>query len=197
MRYSELSLLLLLVCSVISCDLKNYTYLESEPYNQNTYSESDSGMPNEPGKCYARCLMQDQYEKTLLDSFYYYTGDNYNQKGVDYFERRQEGQVIKEYVVTDTSLVKDWVFDYYYVRQLVKAGGFTEWKEVVCSTAPGYSQLPTKVHDALIREGYELGTLKKTFDSKIKAALIDFQKDNGLPIGQLDVETLDALGVSY
>jgi hypothetical protein len=33
--------------------------------------------------------------------------------------------------------------------------------------------------------------------AKTKAALVKFQRDNGLPVGQLDYETLKALGVSY
>jgi hypothetical protein len=35
------------------------------------------------------------------------------------------------------------------------------------------------------------------FDSKVKIALVQFQKDNSLPIGQLDIETLRTLGVDY
>jgi len=32
---------------------------------------------------------------------------------------------------------------------------------------------------------------------RTKAALAEFQKDNGLPVGSLDFETLDALNISY
>ena len=35
------------------------------------------------------------------------------------------------------------------------------------------------------------------FGSETKAALQQFQRDNGLPVGNLDFETLKALGVQY
>ena len=81
-------------------------------------------------------------------------------------------------------------------RQLVKAGGFTEWREVVCDSdiTP---DLYRRVQQALIDRGYNVGSAGA--DGRIgaatKAALVKFQRDNGLPVGQLDFETLRALGV--
>ena len=80
-------------------------------------------------------------------------------------------------------------------RQLVKAGGFTEWKEVVCETAPGYSDLVRRVQVALNSRGYDVGTPDNQNGPRTKAALIKFQKDNGLPVGLLDLDTLRTLGV--
>jgi len=81
-------------------------------------------------------------------------------------------------------------------RQLVKPGGFTEWKEVVCD-ADITPDLYRRVQTALISRGYNVGSAGA--DGRIgtatKNALVKFQKDNGLPVGQLDVETLRALGV--
>jgi outer membrane protein OmpA-like peptidoglycan-associated protein len=81
-------------------------------------------------------------------------------------------------------------------RQLVKAGGFTEWKEVVCQ-ADVTPDLYRRIQQALIDRGYDVGAAGA--DGKIgtatKEALVKFQKDNGLPVGSLDVETLRALGV--
>jgi len=43
--------------------------------------------------------------------------------------------------------------------------------------------------------GYNVGAADNQMGAKTKAALVKFQKDNGLPIGNLDYETLKALGV--
>lgn len=79
-------------------------------------------------------------------------------------------------------------------RNLVKAGGFTEWREVVCESdiTP---DLYRKVQNALNAKGYNVGTADGVIGADTKAQLVKFQRDNGLPIGQLDVETLKALGV--
>ena len=81
-------------------------------------------------------------------------------------------------------------------RQLVKKGGFTEWREVVCD-ADLTSDLVKRVQNALLSRGYNLGPAGADNDMgpSTKAALMKFQKDNGLPVGQLDFETLRALGI--
>jgi peptidoglycan hydrolase-like protein with peptidoglycan-binding domain len=81
-------------------------------------------------------------------------------------------------------------------RQLVKAGGFTEWKEVVCE-ADVTTDLYRRIQQALIDRGFDVGSVGA--DGKIgaaaKDALVKFQKANGLPVGSLANETLTALGV--
>ncbi|MBT8189084.1 MAG: OmpA family protein, partial [Bacteroidia bacterium] len=81
-------------------------------------------------------------------------------------------------------------------RQLVKAGGFTEWREVVCD-ADITSELVRSVQSALIERGYNVGSAgaDNVMGAATKSALVKFQKDNGLPVGQLDFETLRALGI--
>jgi len=81
-------------------------------------------------------------------------------------------------------------------RVLASAGGFTEWREVVCQENIT-SDLVRRVQNALISRGYEVGAAgaDNQLGAATKAALVKFQKDNGLPIGQLDFETLKALGV--
>jgi len=81
-------------------------------------------------------------------------------------------------------------------RQLVKAGGFTEWRTVVCDTDMT-PQLVRKVQSALIAKGYNVGSAgaDNRMGTATKEALVKFQKDNGLPIGQMDYETLRALGI--
>lgn len=79
---------------------------------------------------------------------------------------------------------------------LVKKGGFTEWREVLCEGGGNYNTSIRSVQAALKAKGYDPGPIDGVMGSKTRAALLQYQKDNGLPQGQLDVETLGALGVN-
>ena len=81
-------------------------------------------------------------------------------------------------------------------RALTQSGGFTEWREVVCpNNLTSYTI--TQIQTALKDRGYDPGPIDNILGARTKAALTQFQKDNNLPIGQLDLETLKALGVQY
>lgn len=85
-----------------------------------------------------------------------------------------------------------------------------EWREVVCAnqiTPSLIKQIKTALHEL----DYAVETEKKAIsyykrkrqkeskyelDEATKSALVSFQKDHGLPIGQLDFETLQKLGIS-
>jgi len=73
---------------------------------------------------------------------------------------------------------------------------FTEWRDVLC---PGQvtQHIVHQVQNALRTEGYYEGTNSSTMDKEVKDALVKFQKDNGLPMGSLDFDTLDILGIRY
>ena len=81
-------------------------------------------------------------------------------------------------------------------KRLVKKGGFTEWREVLCNDrVTGYTI--RQIQNALRERGYDPGPIDNVLGARTKAALTKFQKDNSLPVGQLDIETLRALGVQY
>jgi hypothetical protein len=81
-------------------------------------------------------------------------------------------------------------------RRLVKPGGFTEWREVLCGEkVTGYTI--RQIQDALVKAGYDPGPIDNVMGTRTKAALTQFQKDKGLPVGNLDFETLKALGINY
>lgn len=81
-------------------------------------------------------------------------------------------------------------------RKLVRRGGFSEWKEVLCGEkVTGYTV--RQIQDALRKAGYYKGTSDNTMGAGTKAALTKFQQDKGLPVGNVDFETLKALGVNY
>ncbi|HRK28483.1 MAG TPA: peptidoglycan-binding domain-containing protein [Chitinophagales bacterium] len=80
-------------------------------------------------------------------------------------------------------------------QKLVKTGGFTDWVEVLCEAKVTAAKV-REVQEALKTRGYDPGPADNVMGPRTKAALVQFQKDNGLPTGNLNVETLRALGVS-
>jgi peptidoglycan hydrolase-like protein with peptidoglycan-binding domain len=79
-------------------------------------------------------------------------------------------------------------------RSLSKKGGFTEWREVLCANKVTTSMVQ-QVQRALRSRGYDPGPIDNIIGTRTKAALIKFQKDNGLPVGNLDFKTLKMLGI--
>jgi hypothetical protein len=73
---------------------------------------------------------------------------------------------------------------------------FSQWEEVVCS-ADVKPKLINKITKALKDKGYDVEGLTNKMDAQLRAILNKFQKDNKLPIGNLNIKTLEALGVSY
>jgi hypothetical protein len=84
-------------------------------------------------------------------------------------------------------------------KKLVRKGGVTEWKVCVCGCVGNLLQRnPLHIQNmqkALKARGYYKGKINNVLDALTKAALVKFQKDNGLPIGSFDLQTLKALGV--
>lgn len=79
-------------------------------------------------------------------------------------------------------------------KTLIKQGGNTVWKEVLCENQiTGYTILA--IQRALKNRNYDIGNFDQILGPQTKAALTQFQKDNGLPVGQLDIDTLNLLGV--
>ncbi len=84
-----------------------------------------------------------------------------------------------------------------YIKML--KGFWSEWREVLCSGPRGggmislINQIKIKLRD----DGFYQGPINNLMDEGLKAALVKFQKEKGLPVGQLDMETLKELGISY
>ncbi|MDO8970695.1 MAG: peptidoglycan-binding domain-containing protein, partial [Saprospiraceae bacterium] len=80
-------------------------------------------------------------------------------------------------------------------RNLLYATSFSEWREVLCGEkVTGYTII--QIQEALNKAGYNVGTPDGKMGPRSKAQLTKFQKDKKLPIGQLDMETLKALGLN-
>ena len=99
------------------------------------------------------------------------------------------------YTVTDTNRIKDFRVELFEYRKLKSDGLLTKFRELQCPNVD-YQTLPRIVQNALMSKGYKLeGHTENIFDEITKAALVDFQKKNGISVGQLDEETLKALGI--
>ncbi len=79
-------------------------------------------------------------------------------------------------------------------KKLVRKGGFTEWKEVMCGEKVNEATV-RQVQEALRTKGYNPGPSDNVLGAQTKAALVKYQKDNGLPMGSLDRQTLNSLGL--
>ena len=79
-------------------------------------------------------------------------------------------------------------------KKLVKVGGFTDWVEVMCEAKVTQFKI-SAIQQALKTRGYDPGPADNVLGPRTRQALIQFQKDNNLPVGNLNVETMRALGV--
>jgi len=97
-------------------------------------------------------------------------------------------------ILKDTTQSPNYTMTSVQQEKLLAKGGFTEWKEVLCPKQITKS-LISQIQTALMNQAFYKEALTSSFDTKTKAALSDFQRANNLPVGQLDLETMDALGV--
>jgi Putative peptidoglycan binding domain len=76
---------------------------------------------------------------------------------------------------------------------LTEKGGVSAWKRVFCGCRMR-SPIPD-IQLSLEKKGYYKGKIDGVISRKMRKALIQFQKDNKLPLGALDVQTVKALGI--
>jgi len=91
----------------------------------------------------------------------------------------------------------DWEYkevEVFVLDSSVPSGGSTQWKEVICNNKVTTSFI-LDLKSKLSAEGFEQDSTNLTFDLKLKSAITAYQRESGLPIGQLDIETLEALGL--
>jgi hypothetical protein len=79
-------------------------------------------------------------------------------------------------------------------KELVRKGGYSEWKEILCADKLTASKI-IAIQKVLKADGYDPGPLDDVFGSQTKAALVKYQQDKNLPVGNLNLETLKSLGV--
>jgi hypothetical protein len=83
-------------------------------------------------------------------------------------------------------------------RVLKKAGGMAEWREVVCDgTLRTETGNIRKLQEKLKKLGYDPGPIDNVMGTQTKEALVKYQKDKGLPVGNLNIETVKSLGLDF
>ena len=105
--------------------------------------------------------------------------------------------VAKEVVVRDESFEEVVIPPTYKTiqeRYVSRAGGYQEWREVLCGDDLTSDRI-RRIQVALKAEGYDPGPVDNILGSQTKAALKKFQMENGLPVGNLDRETMRVLGI--
>lgn len=80
-------------------------------------------------------------------------------------------------------------------RVLQKKGGYEVWREILCGNDLTSSKI-MQIQKALKNNGYNPGPIDNIFGTQTKAALVQYQKDKNLPVGNLNIETLRSLGVN-
>lgn len=79
-------------------------------------------------------------------------------------------------------------------KRLVSKGGYTEWTEILCA-AKTTTLVVRDVQRALKTKGYNPGPIDGVMGVQTQAALRQYQKDKELPQGNLNLQTLQSLGV--
>lgn len=79
-------------------------------------------------------------------------------------------------------------------KRLVSSGGYTDWVEILCEAKTTNSVL-REVQNKLNAKGYAVGSADGIMGIRTRAQLEKYQKDNNLPVGNLNIETLKSLGV--
>ncbi len=98
------------------------------------------------------------------------------------------------YIVTDTFHTDQWITIRPFKKTLVKQGGYTEIRSIVCHSDVT-PILITQIGQALYNKGY-LTEPYQTHNTEMKSALSKFQKYEGLPVGHFDCETMEALSIN-
>lgn len=81
-------------------------------------------------------------------------------------------------------------------KRLAKKGDYTVWTEILCADKTSTSII-RKLQRALRAEGYSIGVVDGVLGTRTQTSLKQFQIDNELPIGNMNMETLRVLGIDY
>lgn len=103
----------------------------------------------------------------------------------------EEEYLIRDCLI-DTSVTDEIFFETLKVKdKLIEEGGYTKWMEVICKDALTLEIL----QDIALAIGYSGTEDEKRKSTSMKKRLTEFQQEHDLPLGQLDIETLEFLGI--
>lgn len=158
-------------------------------------------------------MMPDQYN-TWTENFIVYTGDEQMESiesktllvtpaHIKWVKKTGSGEWIEKampeesktiQVLRDTTTNKEFIVKEITYFEFVAKGGNIDWSEVICNNQVTNSFI-LDLHIALKERGYYEGELKKEISPDLKKSLTNFQSANALPSGQIDTNTLIALGL--
>ena len=200
-------LLLLVLPFLFSCS-QSIVYSVEKPKTPNTYGgvAQRNEVQERQGKCFKNCMIPARYE-TRVVNFPIFNGTEGEaplrteilvvEPPKSRWEKKKNGElalvetpaVTREIrVLADTMFYRDFQYQRFEYKALVEKGGFVRETEVICSDERT-PDLYLKISEALKSFGYcEQPTSQWTL--ALSQALQQFQKDNGLPVGDLSVETI-------
>ncbi|MBL7825103.1 MAG: hypothetical protein JNJ57_00625 [Saprospiraceae bacterium] len=163
------------------------------------------------GKCFKNCIIPARYASQTL-RFPIYNGSESDAPlrtetivitpPKSKWERNAEGNLClveipaltrEVRVLADTIFYRDFHYETIECQKLVEKGGFPRETEVVCADERT-PNLYLKISNLLKSLGYlEMPTSQWTF--ALSQALQRYQKDNGLAMGDLSLETLRHMGI--
>ena len=84
----------------------------------------------------------------------------------------------------------------YTTTSMTSSGTYADWVEILCGNKIT-SATVRAIQKSLRAKGYDPGPDDNVLGPRTNAAIIKYQKDNNLPSGNLNLETLKSLGVEY
>lgn len=188
------------------------------------WAQTDAPVP-ENGKCYAKCTLVDKVE-VVGQTYPVFTGRGPTQVDLDTLQWTEEAhtewvkkraepncrsanpedcliwclvqvpaQTRSAVVVRDTAQTKDYVWEDFSTKTLVERRNEVKLCEVLCGERVT-ADVVLQLRKALRSNGYETTESGNQLDTGLKDQVQRYQFDQGLPIGGLNFETLDSLGIS-
>jgi len=106
----------------------------------------------------------------------------------------EKAKVVKlDKVVIDTSITQDYDWEYFTIKKMMRKGGYSDWIEVLCSSDIT-NDLINSIRSiiGIPQEDYNFDV-----DAEMRNKLVEYQKENDLPLGYLDYMTLEHMGLGF
>jgi len=170
---------------------------QSLPKTSGYYSVGAFPSNTEIGKCYGQCIIPDEYESYDL-RLAVYNGSKDGGGELETVELNTAPQKVQSFkVVMDTVQTQDyeWIAVKHY--KLIAKGGFLAWVEMLCPIN-ATKRIVNQVQDKLrLEKLYNATDSTGKMDGETKEALKLYQEENALPVGGLNIKTLDAMEIRY
>lgn len=179
-------------------------------------AQTPPGIPPtaKPGACYAKSVIETS-QITSEKSIAVYIGtdevaknDNIELlnivvgKGSTKWEKKGEKYVLVEeaqkteqiIAVKDVSLTDEYVMEVFTVLEKNASSGMSEWRQVICE-AKLTSKILKAIQTNLRAQSFYNGAIDGMKSEVLAQSLQNFQRQNNLPIGSYNYETMSALSV--